>query len=135
MLGHRRKPFGVYRIKPNRQAGNADTLVFPGRLSLYSALSRSGTANISLFYHHCAWDFHTFRFCISHPLPGVLPSCFYIGSDSHSSVKMLLKCHFLHEAIAEPFSNTISLFSPLCPDLQCITLRSDDLLAHFSTAL
>lgn len=39
VLSHRRKPFGIYRIKPNRQAGNADTLDFPGRLSLSTRLS------------------------------------------------------------------------------------------------
>lgn len=127
---HHQKPFCVDRIKSNHQAGNA---VFRARLSLLGSLVRAQ---------------HTFP-CSTTAVPGTftlsdlhipssacsLPLRLLYWVDSHSSVKILLKCHFLHEAIAEPFSNTISLFSPLYSDLQCITSLSDDLFAHFSNAL
>lgn len=55
-----------------------------GRLSPLG-IAGSGTANISVF-RRPAWYFHTFRLCISFPLPEVFPSCFYIRwTPTHQS--------------------------------------------------
>lgn len=107
---------------------------FFGDVSLYSVLSFGHSTHFPVLPPLCLVLSH---FQILH-IPSSacsLPLRLLYWVDSHSSVKILLKCHFLHEAIAEPFSNAISLFSPLCSDLQCITLLSDGLFTQFSNAL
>lgn len=60
---------------------------------------------------------------------------FLCWADSHSSVKSLLKCHFLYETFTEPFSNIVSFSSPLYTNLEHISMHFDYLFAHFSPSL
>lgn len=91
-------------------------------------ISGSGTPNTSLCYHHAVF-LHTRSLCRYKSLPGEI-LLFLYWVNSHSSVKILLKCHFLHETITGSFRNIIPLSAPLCSDVEYSTLHFDSLFEY-----
>lgn len=103
---HWLKPFHVYRTKPLVEQG-AQQVRFSS--TFYLQFRRSKHLPI-LPSHRVLSHFQSLPMQSS---PGVFFSCFYIGVDSHSSVKILLQCHFLNETITESFRNSFFLLSSL----------------------
>lgn len=122
------KPSHVYSIKPKHWAWAQSLQLFQWHLP-----------PLHLWFRHTKhfpvllpWPVlsHSLSLHIQ-SLPGVF-LLFLYWADSYSSGKILLKCHFLHETITESFRNRVSLSSPLCSNLKCITLHFDDLFAYLS---
>ena len=110
---HRLKTCVFTAEKPSHWAKSIDTAAFPETtFSCSLAQAHQALPRVHQTLPHAVF-LHTCSLCRYKSLSGEI-LLFLYWVNSHSSVKILLECHFLHETITGSFRNSIFLSLLLC---------------------